>query len=198
MPEVKRLTKSGEELTLFASFTPMRDKEGVIIGETAFYKNITNLKKTERELRKSRETYRIVTENSFDVIQLTSTAGMIEYVSPSNEKVLGYTLGEYIGKPFTKYIHPHDIPRLEKGFKDLLSSDDPEAVALDLQFLHKKGHYIWVEAISTPVIVDGKVTEIVTTTRDITVRKGSVSNYRGWLFMISCPVCRTGAFFMIG
>ncbi|MBB6447941.1 PAS domain S-box protein [Bacillus benzoevorans] len=171
LSEVKRLTKSGAELTLLASYTPLHDKGGVLLGTTAFYKNITELKQTERELRKSQEKYRIVTENAFDVIKLINTSGIIEYVSPSNEEIIGYTPSEYIGKRFTEHLHPDDIQRLEKEFKKWIHSASPKTTTVELQFLHKKGHYIWLEAVSTPVIEDGKVKQIVTITRDITGRK---------------------------
>lgn len=169
--EVKRLTKSGTRLTLLASYTPVRDKGGVIVGITAFYKNITELKQAERELRKSQEKYSIVTENAFDVIKLINTSGIVEYVSPANEKILGYTPSEYVGKRFTDYLHPDDIPRVKEAFKKWIYSDNPKTTTIEVQFLHKKGHYIWGESISTPVIEDGKVNKIVTITRDITGRK---------------------------
>jgi PAS domain S-box-containing protein len=169
--EVKRLMKSGAELTLLASYTPVCDKNGVFLGTTVFYKNITNLKQAKRELRKSPEKYRMVTENAFDVIKLMNTSGIVEYVSPSNERILGYTPSECIGKSFTEHLYPDDIPRIEEGFKKLIFSDEHKAFTVEFKSPHKNGKYIWAEMSCTPVIEDGEVKQIVTITRDITGRK---------------------------
>lgn len=167
--ETKRVTKSGEVLDFLVSYTPVRNEKEKIIGATVFNKDITDWKRAEKELRKSEGKYRLITENAFDVIKLINSYGIIEYVSPSNEEILGYTSLECVGQPFTRYIHPDDIPKLEKGFKRLVKA--MEASTAEIRILHKKGHWVWLEVTITPIIEDGKVTQLVTISRDITERK---------------------------
>ncbi|ANU09545.1 PAS/PAC sensor-containing diguanylate cyclase/phosphodiesterase [Planococcus antarcticus DSM 14505] len=167
--ETMRITKSGELVNIISSYTPVRDENREIIGATIFYKNVTELKKTEKELQKSQEKYKLITESAFDVITLINSSGLIEYVSPSNEKILGYPDTAYIGNPFTTNVHPEDAVGLIETVTSLMDGDKPATI--EVRFLHQDGHSIWMEVFPTPVIENGKVNQLLTIARDITERK---------------------------
>ncbi|WP_400243798.1 PAS domain S-box protein [Niallia sp. JL1B1071] len=167
--ETKRVTKSGEILDFLSTYTPVKDDQGKVIGATVFYKDITDRMKSERKLQESEEKYRLITENAFDIIKLINPLGIVEYVSPSNKQILGYTSSEYVGKRFTSYIHPDDISRLEKGFENILKGKSPSPV--EIRVLHKDGHWIWLEVTTTPVMEEGEIKKFVSISRDITERK---------------------------
>src|SRR5690606_16663738 len=93
---------------IISSYTPVRNAEREIVGATIFYKNVTELKKAEKELQKSQEKYKIITESTFDIITMINPEGLVEYVSPAYENILGYPLGACIGKSFTANVHPKD------------------------------------------------------------------------------------------
>jgi diguanylate cyclase (GGDEF)-like protein/PAS domain S-box-containing protein len=128
------------------------------------------LEKTE-ELRKSHKDYRLITENAFDVIKLISPTGIVEYVSPSNEKLLGSPLSEYVGKSYLTHIHPDDVPILKdrRYLNSLIDGSRPSTA--EIRIRHKNGHYIWMETNTTPIIEEGEVQRFVTISRDITERK---------------------------
>ncbi|WP_102345138.1 PAS domain S-box protein [Bacillus sp. Marseille-P3661] len=167
--QTKRITKHGELLDIISSYTPVRDESGNIIGATAFYKNVTEHKRAERELIKSQEKYRLITDNAFDIINIINPNGIIEFVSPSNEKILGYPTEDCIGTPFLTHVHPEDLSLLEREFRRLLAGGEPCPV--EFRVWHRNGQMIWMEANTTPVIEDGEVKQLVTIARDITERK---------------------------
>lgn len=167
--ETKRKAKSGKILDILASYTPARNKKGQIVGAYAFYKDITDLRESVRKLQKSQKKYKIITENAFDVIKLINTSGIVEYVSPSNEKTLGYSPSEYVGKSYLTYIHPEDAAVLEDRFKQLKDKEKP--VTCEIRVRHREGYYIWMEASTTPVREDEQVKQFVTIVRDITEKK---------------------------
>lgn len=167
--ETIRLTKSGKLLNIISSYTPVRNANKEIIGATIFYKNVTKLKKAEKELQKSQEKYKLITESAFDVITLINSAGLIEYVSPSNEKLLGYPDAAYVGNPFTTNVHPEDAFGLIETVTSLLDGNKPPT--LEVRFLHQDGHWIWMEVSPTPVLTDGKVNQVLTIARDVTERR---------------------------
>src|SRR5690606_33940601 len=70
-----RITKSGEPLNIISSYSLVRNTHKEIIGSTIIYKNVTELKKAERELQKSQEKYRLITESTFDIITLIDLSG---------------------------------------------------------------------------------------------------------------------------
>ncbi|PSL40230.1 PAS domain S-box-containing protein/diguanylate cyclase (GGDEF)-like protein [Planomicrobium soli] len=167
--ETIRLTKSGNPLNIISSYTPVRNANRDIIGATIFYKNVTELKKAEKDLQKSQEKYKLITESAFDIITLIDPAGLIEYVSPSNEKILGYPDSAYIGNPFTTNVHPEDAFGLIETVTSLMEGDKPATI--EVRFQHQDGQWIWMEVSPTPVLTDGNVTQVLTIARDITERK---------------------------
>lgn len=164
-----RMTKSGRPLNIISSYTPVRNAAKEIIGATIIYKNVTELKKAEKELQKSQEKYKIITESTFDIITLINLSGLIEYVSPANEKILGYSDQVYISSPFTMNVHPEDAFDLMESVTSLVDGGKPATI--EIRYLHRDGHYIWMEVSPTPVIENGQVKRLFTIARDITERK---------------------------
>ncbi|TWT01891.1 PAS domain S-box protein [Planomicrobium sp. CPCC 101079] len=167
--ETIRITKTGKPLNIISSYSPVRNADKEIIGATIIYKNVTELKKAEAELQKSQEKYKLITESTFDIITLINLSGLIEYVSPANEKILGYPDHTYIGSPFTTNVHPEDAFDLMESVTSLIDGGKP--VPVEIRFLHKDGHYIWMEVSPTPVLAEGEVKQLFTIARDITERR---------------------------
>ncbi|WP_106497862.1 PAS domain S-box protein [Lentibacillus sp. Marseille-P4043] len=190
--ETKRRTRCGEILDILASYTPVRNEKGKVIGATAFCKNITDFNKAARDLQKSEEKFRLITENAFDVIKTLSPTGIVEYVSPSNEQVLGYNSVDYIGKAFINHIHPDDIPWVEKGFARAAKGE--EVPPVEMRVRHQQGHYVWLEATTTPIIENGEIKQLVSISRDITERKKrreELANMAFYDFLTGLPNRRT-------
>lgn len=167
--ETTRITKDGRTLNILVSYTPVRDEKGNIIGATCFIKDVTKMKRAEKKLRESQKKYRLITENAFDIIKLINSSGIVEYVSPSYEKILGYSFSECVGKRFTTYVHPDDIHIVEDEFVRLMNGE--KISTIEVRVLHKNGYYIWLEASTTRIIENGEIKQFVTIARDITERK---------------------------
>lgn len=167
--ETVRITKSGKQLNIISSYSPVRNENKEITGATIIYKNVTNLKEAEKELMKSQDKYKLITESTFDIITLINLSGQIEYVSPANENILGYQHQTYIGNPFTTNVHPEDAFKLIESVTSLVDGGKPSTV--EVRFLHNEGHYIWMEVSPTPVIADGELKQFFMIARDITERK---------------------------
>lgn len=164
-----RITKSGQPLNIISSYSPVRNAEKGITGATIIYKNVTELKKAEKELQKSQEKYKLITENTFDIITMINLSGIVEYVSPAYEKILGYSSPAFIGSPFTLNAHPEDAHKLTENIASLIGGAKPTTV--EIRFMHRDGHYIWMEVSPTPVAENGKINQLFTIAREITERK---------------------------
>ena len=71
-------------------------------------------KKGERNLQESEEKYRSLVESISDVIFEIDKQGMLIYVSPVIQNVLGYEAEDFIGKSFLEFVHPGDRDLLIK------------------------------------------------------------------------------------
>jgi len=125
----------------------------------------------EEKLYESERKYRLLAENSFDVICIHDAHAKLQFVSPSIKRMLGYEPLELIGKYPVDIVHEEDA-YIMKG----LNFKDPERPFLDkpVQFRlrSKSGEYTWFETIFTLMDKDEDgSTFILSQSREITQRK---------------------------
>lgn len=135
-------------------------------------RNISLRKQIEENLRISEERYRVLAENSSDIISKHSWDGTFMYVSPACHRLLGYSPEEMIGNSSYVFIHPDDIENIRQNHIKLLENHLDNFIE-SYRIRKKNGDYIWFET-NNQVIFSPKTTlveEIVCVSRDITLRK---------------------------
>jgi two-component system sensor histidine kinase ComP len=116
------------------------------------------------------ERYKIVAENTSDIIVLVDNEAIVRYVSPSFQQTLGYTIEEYEGMDAFDIIPPEDRDRVRSSHFQAVQTKTP--VVLEYRLIHSQGSIIHVEARVKPVLDrDGNVKYVVAVVRDITERK---------------------------
>jgi PAS domain S-box-containing protein len=139
-------------------------------GVSVFLQDITQRKLDEQKVEESERQFRLLAENSLDMISRIKPDGTRIYVSPAYKTTLGYEPEELIGKK-DEFIHPDDA-RIMKSFRNTLTPRNSSAT-ITFRTKHKDGHYIWIES-KVKAIFDEKTRELseyYTVTRDITERK---------------------------
>jgi diguanylate cyclase (GGDEF)-like protein/PAS domain S-box-containing protein len=118
----------------------------------------------------SEERLRRITDNIQDVIIQIDKNGVIQYISPSCLKNLGYSSEFYMGKNFYNEIHTDDYQAVAQIIEEALLSKDFKL--MEYRYRHKDGHYVWLESLGD-VVYDNKNSkvEIVINCRDITDRR---------------------------
>ena len=140
-------------------------------------RNITERKKAEESLKKSEEQFRLIAENTSDIISITTfdLKAKYLYVSPSAKSLLGYDPQDILGKSFFNFIHPEDkkvlIPILKKNInfkskKILIGKESPVTETIEFRVKKKTGNYCFMQ--STVNIIGDRLLAI---SRDITERK---------------------------
>ncbi|MDQ0414669.1 ATP-binding protein [Mesobacillus stamsii] len=97
----------------------------------------------ETELQKEGESNeRIWEEPSLHFICKRSLDGIIKYVSPSVQSMLGYAPDELVGKLYTLFVHNEDYKRIAK----IAMPKGEETCSLTYRIERKDGEYIWVNS----------------------------------------------------
>ena len=122
---------------------------------------------------KSERRYRLLAENSTDIISRFSLDGTFKFISPACERMLGYTPDEMIGRRTLDFTHPDDVEGQVRQVSAFIAAG-PGAPMIETRFraIRKDGGVIWLEGRPTVVFSSaGKPLEMYDVVRDITARK---------------------------
>ncbi len=140
-----------------------RDELEIRVRERTF-----DLEAANRALAESEQRYRMLVDSALDIIYTISTSGRILGINPAFEAVTGWSAREWVGKSFRSLIHPDDLA--EVVGKGNLLLDGEILPSAEVRILAKSGEYRVLECRSTPLRT-GKMTAVIGTARDITIRK---------------------------
>ena len=159
---------NGVKKTVRTICQPILGENGKVLRLEGSTQDITELKKAKIKIEKTEEMYRLLAENSNDLICLQEPNSTFKYISPSVENLLGYNQSDFIGKEVFSIVHPEEIEELKETMyqkKDKITFTKP----YDIRIRHKKGHYVWFEFLTSPVFKNDKISYFVTSARDISL-----------------------------
>jgi PAS domain S-box-containing protein len=176
---------TGQEMKVQESFTfpdgrvewfntikkPLTTKDGEVhvLGIST---NITEQYNANKRLEESEELYRLLSENSRDLVCLHDMEGTYLYVSNAVEEMLGYKPQELIGTSAYNIVHPDDVSIVAEMGHQLALRQKHTTTTVQHRKRHLDGYYIWVETNIKPITdSDGSIIRIQSSSRDITERR---------------------------
>jgi PAS domain S-box-containing protein len=164
------LTKDGASLYIAWSNQALFNKDGRLEGFVCTGIDITERKRVEEALRRSEEHFRSLIEAARDIIAVMGADGIISFISPAVEQVLGYRPEEMLGMSAFDFLHPEELPVfLEAMDYGMKMPGFTKFVVCRLK--HKDGSWHALEAIGRNLLDDPAVQGIVVNCRDITERQ---------------------------
>jgi len=130
--------------------------------------DITERTRIEEKLQESEEKYRTIVENTTNVIMVTLPGGIISYLSPSSNEVLGYPAEELVGTN-PMIFHPDDVHRVQQNFARALRGE--KGLNFEYRIVTKKGETKWISHSWSPIFKNEKLESIVSVIEDISSRK---------------------------
>ncbi len=104
----------------------------------------------EDKLSDSERKYRLLAENSFDLICIHDATAKLEFVSPSIKRLLGYEPSDLVSRYPIDFAHEEDSDIMRS-----MNFKDPELPFLNkpvqLRLRHATGEYLWFEVIFTTI-----------------------------------------------
>ncbi len=141
----------------------------IAVGSTT---NSSERKKAEEALRESEERYRILADRNPHGIQVIDQTGIITYVNPAYQEMLGYTKEELLGKHVTDLLEPASKRPELREYMLLLVKEQPEPTTYYQQNRRNDGEVI-EQSVSWNYNRDGegKVIGFISIITNITERK---------------------------
>ena len=151
----------------------------LIGGVIATLRDVTDRERAVEALRRSEELYRLLTETMQDVVWILDAETLrFRYVSPSVERLRGFTPAEVLAVPVDEAVTPEARPALRDQLRARVEAFESGKAPSDRYYtseveqLRRDGSTVWTEVVTrhyrSPET--GRV-EILGVTRDITARK---------------------------
>ena len=167
--KVSTASANNRPLHLDVLVTPITGADGQTARLLAISRDVTQATEAENALKQTQERYRLLAENSSDLVMLREPGpdGRVLYASPSCRRMLGYEPEAVAAIPGSELVHPDDRDAVGLVLAHLSVED---GTVLNTHRLRRgDGAYIWAEVAFQLAERDGE-TVVVAALRDVTER----------------------------
>ena len=164
--------KDGHLVVLESSGVPIFEKDGNFTGYRGIDRDITERKRTEQALSESENTHRIVAQFTYDWEYWRGPDGRFLYISPSCERITGYTREEFMQdlELYSRILHPDDRGHVMSHLRE--AQFRPEPCELEFRIVRRDGQERWIgHACNLVLDANGQSLGRRASNRDITKRK---------------------------
>jgi PAS domain S-box-containing protein len=114
--------------------------------------------------------FRTLIHNISDIVALIDAAGLLRFINPRIETVLGYRSGDVLGRNIFDFIHPEDIPRATVEYSETLQRQGEGAPSV-LRLRDSAGVWVPFEIIANNQLNDPEIQGVIFTARDVRYRE---------------------------
>ncbi|MBE0484017.1 MAG: PAS domain S-box protein [Bacterioplanes sp.] len=166
-------SRCGEHIWLW-TYLPMPEGDGVIVKG----RNATQDVRTLDEATRASRLYRLITENTTDLISRHTPEGRFIDASPAAWRLLGYWPEELRGRALEDIFQSRTLAQQLETSRNQLRDEGYATMTLEL--LHRDGRRRWFEIASRAIreTYTGAVVEFISVSRDITARVESQESAR--------------------
>ncbi|MGG4442934.1 bifunctional diguanylate cyclase/phosphodiesterase [Brevibacillus fortis] len=170
--EIRNRAKDGSYYWVDTTIVPFKNQAGEIYQYLSIRSDITCRKQMEDELKRSEEKYRIIAENTSDIISIINLDGEFLYLSPSHKRVWEHTVPDEEIHNLFEWIVEDDRDIFAYAIQHAFSTRKEYMV--ECRINTQRNDVIWTESKINPIMdEEGNVTKLLLVTRDVTDRKQS-------------------------
>lgn len=167
------ISKNGTERIIADSGAPIKGSDGKIIGVVLVFRDQTEEHRAHTRVIESEEKFRLLSENTLDVIWAMDMDLVFTYVNPAIYPLTGYTVEEWIGSRLPDHCDEENFLKMGKIISDEVPrGTESRGVAFEAVLNTKNGEPVPFE-IRGKLVFDknGKPVGLQGVSRDISERK---------------------------
>ncbi|HEX4304111.1 MAG TPA: PAS domain-containing sensor histidine kinase [Rhizomicrobium sp.] len=145
------------------------DESGRVVALLGVCHDVTQQLRAEEAREKAQAMYRLMTEESGDIIILYAPDSKMLFCSNALERLIGRSADEIRDGGYKRFIHPDDM---DEASKMISRPVDGDVVVAKWRIQHAKGHYLWLETTIRTVhdSEKGAPLHVISVSRDVTAR----------------------------
>ncbi len=174
---LRYVKKDGTLAWLETRYSTIKDAPGNIVTLIAISRDVTKEKEAEILRKETEEKFKLIAENSNDIIFFFTYHPQPKYIyiSPSIKKILGYSANQFYNNPLLAQSMVPDkksYRAFEDGISKLQKNNTLAYTTCEFEYKTKAGKLIWLEDTYSPIYDNGgKIKFILGVSRDITIEK---------------------------
>jgi two-component system, cell cycle sensor histidine kinase and response regulator CckA len=167
----------GSERFVYAQGEVDADAHGKPVRMLGTIQDITERRRAQEALKESERRYRLLAENVTDVIWTMDLDLQLTYVSPSIKLLTGYDIAEYKSLALEQMLPPAAVELARNKLAEELAlepgeTDPLRSTIMEIEIYRRDGSTVWTEVKASLLReADGRPTEVLGVTRDITMRR---------------------------
>jgi PAS domain S-box-containing protein len=165
--ELRGIRKGGAELFLEMSLCSVDVLEGPLV--CCVLRKIAGPKPSDHPSAEVEQRFRLMVENSHDILTIRDADTRVRYASPSIHRVLGYRQEEIIGSTGFELIHPEDRSNVETALNEFWKNPGARD-SIQYRARHANGSWVSLEVVAYNLLDHPDIRGVVINGRDISQR----------------------------
>lgn len=161
------IAKDGEKIEFLVSLSAINywGRRAIV----SINRDIRERKRIEAAITASEKRTRLLIEGISEIVALLNPSGVVRFISPQVQRVLGIAEPDVMGRSVFDFLHPDDRERAASEFAKTVS-EPGEAVPSVLRFKGQHGRWVPFEVIANNQLKDPDVNGVIFTARDLRFR----------------------------
>lgn len=170
--ETIRIAKSGKELRVSLTISPMRDSSGRIVAASKIARDISERRRTEQVLRESEDRFRLVANTAPVLIWMSGVDKLCTFFNQGWLNFTGRSMQQELGDGWVSGVHPDDLDHCLAVYA--AAFDARVDFQMEYRLRRFDGEYRWLVDFGVPRFEsDGTFCGFIGSCVDITERKTS-------------------------